>query len=311
VKMPILLLALLPVPPMFTSESARAKEAQGQRNSDTLRAGFDLVLAPLQPVSQEGTVMDCSDGKPRTCFPILLAWIADHAEHAALQGIGSKSCPKCEVPCKELGRNPRRIYVTRDFMRYREKALRYELAEAASIAEGFQQLRVKIGNNVFIGLDRVSPADLHKPGLLHNIYLRLFKPMIAWVTGFRKKHERQQGFDDPWKAIPPSPGFRVLKKANRQITQLEGTVRRKLGRCISAVFASALRNPDSSQYHDFKSGLKSVSALVDFSIMAQYRGQTPDTVSYMEGYLQTFHRTKEIFLEFRLLGIGLHTRSGQ
>jgi len=33
--------------------------------------------------------------------------------------------------------------------------------------------------------------------------------------------------------------------------------------------------------------------------MAQYRSHTPDTLVYMERYLQTFHRTKDIFLEFR------------
>jgi len=156
-KMPILLLALLPVPPKFTGELARVKEAQRQTNADTLRAVFDLVLAPFQPVAQEGTVMDCADGKTRLCFPILSAWIVDHAEHAALQGIGSKSCPKCEVPCEELRGDPRRIYDTRDYMRYREQALRHEPAEAAGIAQYFQRLGVKIGNNVFIGLDRVSP----------------------------------------------------------------------------------------------------------------------------------------------------------
>ena len=155
--MPILLLALLPVLPKFTGESARANEGQRQTNADTLRAVFDLVLVPLQPVAQEGTVMDCADSKTRLCFPILLAWITDHAEHAALQRIGSKSCPKCEIPCEELGGDQQRIYETRDYMRYREKALWHEPAEAAGIAEDFQQLGVKIGNNVFIGLDRVSP----------------------------------------------------------------------------------------------------------------------------------------------------------
>jgi len=48
VKMPILLLALLLVLPKFTSESARADEAQWQMNVDVLRTVFDLVLAPLQ-----------------------------------------------------------------------------------------------------------------------------------------------------------------------------------------------------------------------------------------------------------------------
>jgi len=32
--------------------------------------------------------------------------------------------------------------------------------------------------------------------------------------------------------------------------------------------------------------------------MAQYRSHTPDTLSYMESYLYTFHLTEDIFLEF-------------
>jgi len=296
--MPILLLVLIPVPPKFTGESARAKEAQRQTNADILRAVFDLVLALLLQVAREGTVMDCADGKTRLCFPILSAWITDHAEHAALQGIGSKSCPKCEVPCKELSGDQRRMYETHEYMLYREKALRHEPAEVASIAEYFQRLGVKIGNNVFTGPDRVSPTDQHKPDLLHNIYLGLFKHMMEWVDGFLKKHKRQQALNDAWKEITPDPRFSVPKKAYREITQWQGNDMCNLGRCISAVLVSALRNPHSSQYQDFKSPLKCVSALVDFTLMAQYRSHTPDTLSYMESYLQTFHRTKDTFLEF-------------
>ena len=143
-KMLILLLAVLPVPAKFTGKSARGNEAQRQSNADVLLALCDLVLAPLQQVAREGTVMDCADGKTCLCFPILSAWIADHAEHAALQGIGSKSCPKWEVPCEELRGDPRRMYEIRHYMLYREKPLRHEPAEAASIAEYFQRLRVKI-----------------------------------------------------------------------------------------------------------------------------------------------------------------------
>jgi len=97
--------------------------------------------------------MDCVDSKTRLGFPILSGRIADHAEHAALEGIGHKSCPKCEVPCEELRGDPRRIYETGDNMRCREKAFRHDPAEAAGIAEYFQRLGVKIANNVFIGLD--------------------------------------------------------------------------------------------------------------------------------------------------------------
>jgi len=110
----ILLLALLPVHPKFTGESACAKEAQRQTNVHTLQAVFDRVLALLQPIAQEATVMNCVEGKTGLCFPLLWAWIADHAEHAALQEIGSKSCPKCKVPCEELGGDPLQIYETHD-----------------------------------------------------------------------------------------------------------------------------------------------------------------------------------------------------
>jgi len=139
-QMAILLLALLPVPPNSTGKSARANKAQRQTNADILRAVFDLVLAPLQQVAREGMVMDCADGKTRLCFPILSAWIADLAEHAALQGIGSKSCQKCEVLCKELSGDPQKMYETRDYMVYRDKARRHEPAEEAGIAQYLQQV---------------------------------------------------------------------------------------------------------------------------------------------------------------------------
>jgi len=72
-----------------------------------------------------------------------------------------------------------------------------------------------------------------------------------------------------------------------------------LASVFPAVLASALRNPDSSQHHDFQIALKCVSALVDFSLMAQYRSHPADTLSYLERYLLTFHQMKDIFLEFR------------
>jgi len=78
---------------------------------------------------------------------------------------------------------------------------------------------MKIGRNVFTGLHRVNTSDLHKPDLLPNIYLGLFKHMMQWVEGFLKKHKRQQAFDDAWKEIPPCPGFNVAKKAYREVTQ--------------------------------------------------------------------------------------------
>jgi len=223
----------------------------------------------------------------------------DHAEHTTLHGIGGKPCPKCEVPCKDLGGNLREVYEVRDYAIYQEKARQLESGKAGSTREYFRQVGVKIGRNVFTGLHGVNPSDLHKPDLLHNIYLGVFKHMMQSVEGFLKKHRQQQAFHDAWKEIPPYLGFSVPKKANREVTQWQGKEMRNLSRCILVVLASALRNPDSSQHHEFQIALKCVSALVDFSLMAQYRSHTPDTLSYLERYLLTFHQTTDIFLEFR------------
>ena len=54
------------------------------------------------------------------------------------------------------------MFEVRDYTRYREKAFEPEPGEAAAIAQYFQQVGMKIGCNVFTGLDCVNPADLHK-----------------------------------------------------------------------------------------------------------------------------------------------------
>ena len=75
---------------------------------------------------------------------------------------------------------------------------------------------------------------------------------------------------------------------------------RNLGPCILGVLAVALRQPQSSQVIPFKHALGCVRALVDFSMMAQYRSHTSDTIACMEDYLDRFHKMKGIFLEFRV-----------
>ena len=115
----------------------RVDEAERQINADTLRAVFDCVFAPFQQVAQEGTIIDCADGKTRLCFPMMSARIADHAEHATLHRIGSRSCPRSQVPCKVLGENQQTMYEVHNYTYYREKVLEHELVEVAPIAEYF------------------------------------------------------------------------------------------------------------------------------------------------------------------------------
>src|SRR5437868_14398601 len=62
----------------------------------------------------------------------------------------------------------------------------------------------------------------------------------------------------------------------------------------------ALQQPDSTYVLLFKRARCCIRVLVDFNMMAQYRSHTPETLAYMEQYLNHFHKMKDIFLEYRV-----------
>ena len=72
-------------------------------NSEVLESVFSLIFEPLEAIAKLGKEMNCADGKVRQCFPVLAAWIADHAENETLHGLKRMSCPKCEAPLERLG----------------------------------------------------------------------------------------------------------------------------------------------------------------------------------------------------------------
>jgi len=113
-----------------------------------------------------------------------------------------------------------------------------------------------------------------------------------------KKHGRLEAFDEVCKPLQPHPGFLVPKKAYRKVTHWQGKEMRNLWQCVLGVLAVALRRPGSAQLIPFKRALGCVRALVDFNMMAQYQSHIAETITYMEDYLDTFHKMKDIFLEF-------------
>jgi hypothetical protein len=298
-KMAVILVALLPVPPKFASKKAKIRSTQRITNDEILEGVFSLIFEPLEAIAKFGKEMNCSDGMVRQCFLVLAAWIADHVENEILHGLKRMSCVVCEVPVERLGSNAEEVYPTRDYEKYTEIAQRYFDSGDERFATSLSAVGVKIERNVFAGISRVTIPLLYKPDILHNVYLGIFRHLMQWIEGFLKKHDRQEIFDEVWKALPPYPGFFVPRKAYREVTQWQGKEMRNLGRCILGVFASALRRPSPAQLVPFREAVLCVRALVDFSLMAQYRSHTPETLGYMEQYLKDFHRHKDVFQEFR------------
>jgi len=185
-SMVVLLLALLPIPPKL-SKSWKADQHQRQINADTLRDVFELIFAPLQDPACDAVPIDCTDRKVWRCFPILAGWIADHMQNVVLDGIKFIVCPRCQVPAVELSINMK-VYPIRDYAIYHQYDYENWIGETDHTDITPESLGVRLVQNDFYGLNWVSPSDLHKPDMLHTVYLGLFKHLMHWIQGFLKKH---------------------------------------------------------------------------------------------------------------------------
>ena len=272
-------------------------------NKEVLGGVFSLIFEPLEAITRLGKEMNCSDGMAQHCFPVLAAWIADQAENEAVHGLKRMGCTVCEVPVERLGSDVEECFPARDYERYARIVQRYFKLDTwdEDFAISLSAVGVRMNRNIFAGIPRMTVPLLFKPDVLHNIYLGLFKHMMQWIEDFLKKHDRQAVFDEVWKSLPPYPGFFVPKEAYREVTQWQGKEMRNLGRCILGVLASALRRPSPAQSGPFRQALLCVCALADFSLMAQYRSHTQETLGYMEQYLEDFHRYKDVFQEFNTM----------
>jgi hypothetical protein len=300
--MAMILLALLPVPPKLKDN--RGSSVSAENNAVTHRV-LATVLEGLVEAGKGGITLDCADGQRRHCFPVLCAWIADHMEHVLLQNIKNNACPRCEVPPDGLGEPPQRshdseMYPLRNHQRYQQLAERYQDRGEARWIERLAERGIKALFNAFWTLPRVDPAEMPKPDLLHTIYLGILKHLMEWVQDFLKKHNRLNNFDEAWSSMGAYPGFTVPKKAYRQVSQWQGKEMRNLGRIVLPAFTAALRAPTEAQRHSFKAATRCVAALIDFHLLAQYKTHTETTLQYMQDALDSFHREKDIFQEFRV-----------
>lgn len=291
------LLALLPVPPKMSGDRKR-DEALRRRSNRILREIIELLFDPLREASGEGVEMDCSDGFVRRCFPILCAWIADHKENMTLHNITGNLCPVCEADESTFGKYIMRPAPTRETWRYRDLYRRFKEGEAGAEEElkarGIKQTRGVLWNTPF-----VDPVQLPKPDILHVLYLGLFKHMMDWLMAFLKKHKRKDEFDTIWARIPSYPGFNAMNKPYSQVSQWQGKEMRNLVKVLLPALAASLRRPTAEQRPLFDKAIRCIRHLVDFTLMAQYRSHTMETLEFLERYLMGFHREKDVFLEFR------------
>ena len=87
----------------------------------------------------------------------------------------------------------------------------------------------------------ISPHQLVRGDILHNILLGVMKHVMEWTEGILQKHKRLGVFDKIWQNIPPYPGYRPPQRLYRQVTMRSGMEMRAVNRVLLACFTAALR----------------------------------------------------------------------
>jgi len=292
------LLALLPIPPKMTGAASKDRK-QRETNHEILRDLMEEIFEPLASANEHGVKITCGDGNVRLCFPRLAAWIADHMENVTLHGIVQNRCPACEEDVERLGEVVELPAKARDYSEYRRMYYRY-IEGDEDAGEELRDLGVKLAPGIFWELSHVVQVDLYKPDILHVIYLGIFQThLMKWVVGFLKKHKRLDSFDKIWMLLPPYPGFSPPNKEYSRVSQWQGKEMRNLVKVLVPSLAAALRRPNNAERIPFVTALRCVRSIVDFTLMAQYRSHSDETLQYMSDFLDDFHKYKDIFLEFR------------
>jgi len=296
-----IVLAFLPVPPKFQRNSASDDRAQRDIGQQVL---CDIAKIVLEPVTRfpkgvyinSGSLWPCSTGKMRRNWPILASWLADHMEHANLMGIKYNACPKCQTPKDKLGSHilpPDLESYRRKSAVFQEKFREYQNAKTATDRQAikitedwFEFISARPVLCIFWDLLHVEAYDLHRPDILHNIYIGMFDHLMTWIEGFLQRHGKAAVSDEIWAGIPPYPNIYHCGKAYRQISQWSRKEMRNFGRIIYPALAAALHDPLPRHRAVFRRALTCVRSLVYWSPVVQYQTHTTETLNYLADYLE-------------------------
>ena len=172
--------ALLPVPAKMLGIAARDAR-QRQVNNEILCELMEALFAPMVALGNSGLEVECAHGKVRSCFPRLVAWIADHLGNVTLHSIKQNQCAVCEVRAEELGSHWRCSTAKRDYRKYED--LFNTMSDNDQQAEKeLTECGFKLLLSVFWGLPNVQQFNLPKPDILHVVYLGIFETHIMkWI----------------------------------------------------------------------------------------------------------------------------------
>jgi len=289
---------LLPVVPKRVHKKAGWSAVKQERESlEIMHVLLKFILGPISDAAEDGITARCGDGVVRKCYIRVAAWLGDHIENCTIHAIYNTRYGICECLTTELGNHG-----------HSNRRRDHEIYKQWVQEEDTEQLKaagVKLVWNALWTLRDVSPTNLIRPDLLHNMFLGIVEYLMDWIEGFRTVHNRLNAFDDIWAQMPAYPGNHVPHKPYRSLSQVQGKEMRAILRVLLAVFMAALHRKTNvpqvtgGQQQEFKKAILCVRYITDFGLIARYHSHTDSIVKYMRTYLRKFYESKDVFLRYR------------
>jgi len=247
------------------------------------------LLGPLALYGETGLPMMSGDGVWCRCYPILASFVGDYPEQVLVTCTYYSECPKCKVPCDELG--DLGSFLSCDL----GKAHRtYRLADgnvrtfhAACRDNGIKP----VFHPFWESLPLVNIYLSITPNILHQLLQGVVKHLVAWLSN--PLVFGQQNIDAQCHLMPPNHQIVLFPRGVTTLARVTGKEHKNMCRILLGLIVNLRITGGSSSARV----LKAMRGLLDFLYLAQLPSQTTDMIARLEGSLVAFHANKDVFVD--------------
>lgn len=263
------------------------KSARRRALANLFHTCMRTALGPIGPYGETGAAMMSGDGVWRRCHPILAVFVGDYPEQALVTCTYNGRCSKCTVAPGQLGEY-------HSFpLRKQSKVLDTYLLSNGDYHVFHLACREAGMKPVYHPFWETLPlTDIFlsiTPDILHQLLQGMVKHLIAWIV----RIFGATAIDTRCRALPPNHKTLLFTKGITTLSRISGHEHKKM----CAILLGLIVDLPVPGGLDSTRVVRAVRALMDFIFLAQYKSQTSDTISQMQGHLIQFHDNKAVFFD--------------
>lgn len=254
---------------------------------------MQTLLGPLALYGETGLPMISGDGAWCQCYPILASFIGDYPKQVLVTCTYYGECPKCDVPCDELG--DLGSFKSHDLGKVHRT---YWLADGnvRTFHATCRDNGIKpVFHPFWESLPLVNIYLSITPDILHQLLQGIIKHLVAWLSN--PLVFGQQNIDMWCHLMPPNHQIVLFPRGVTTHACVIGKEHKNMCQILLGLIVDLQITGGSSSAWV----LKAVCSLLDFLYLVQLPSQTTGTIACLECSLAAFHENKVVFVD-----LGVH-----